>query len=104
MGPVGRCEIELLKNTPIHPERAPKKDDKITIIPSRSVHCRAAAAGARGGSGLPADRPGRWAGDECGGDYYWWLKNQRKDADDLIGAKNGLILTPENESSAHQII
>tara|TARA_A100001037_G_scaffold56738_1_gene49024 strand:+ start:246 stop:1850 length:1605 start_codon:yes stop_codon:yes gene_type:complete len=29
-------------------------------------------------------------GDECGGDYYWWLKSQRKDADDLIGAKNGL--------------
>ena len=29
-------------------------------------------------------------GDECGGDYYWWLKSQRKDADELIGAKNGL--------------
>ncbi len=29
-------------------------------------------------------------GDECGGDYYWWLKGHRDDADDLRGPKNGM--------------
>ena len=29
-------------------------------------------------------------GDECGGDYYWWLKGRRDDADDLRGPKNGM--------------
>ncbi len=29
-------------------------------------------------------------GDECGGDYYWWLKSQREDADALIGPENAL--------------
>lgn len=34
-------------------------------------------------------------GDMCGGDYYWWLKEKRSDADELRGPENGL---PHNYS------
>lgn len=45
-GPVGRSGAKDDIPVPATPDRSPNRDAKIAIAPSRSVHCRAAAAGA----------------------------------------------------------
>src|SRR5690606_16821318 len=45
-GPVGRCFSLALIVAPETPANAPKSAESTTMVPSRSVHCRAAAAGA----------------------------------------------------------
>jgi hypothetical protein len=46
VGPVGRPSAVALITAPVTPAAAPKAPASTTITPSRSVHCRAAAAGA----------------------------------------------------------
>jgi hypothetical protein len=46
VGPVGSLVTTLLVTAPSSPTSAPKAPDRITIAPNRSVHWRAAAAGA----------------------------------------------------------
>ncbi len=45
-GPVGRRASLTLNNAPIIPDSAPNSAASSNITPKRSVHCRAAAAGA----------------------------------------------------------
>ena len=44
VGPVGSRAVLLLMTAPLTPARAPKRAESPTIVPRRSVHCRAAAA------------------------------------------------------------